>query len=202
MMSMFNVTLLLLCCTATIYSSSSCSSLIFISLLSEASALLPKDCFRQFCRASITHFFFFFLAFMRCASWFLLFVHGTTERGFATSRERRNMPKSKRNKVVHLTRTKSKGRAGKESLVDQVQGAIDEHKTLYVFQVSNMRTVHMKEVRAELGKGTRLFFGKNRWYASLLEEHVKKRTWKISKRCQMCSAEMLVYSSPTSRLQR
>ena len=71
------------------------------------------------------------------------------------------MPKSKRNKVVHLTRTKSKGRAGKESLVDQVQGAIDEHKTLYVFQVSNMRTVHMKEVRAELGK-TRGCFGKNK----------------------------------------
>ena len=72
------------------------------------------------------------------------------------------MPKSKRNKVVHLTSTKSKGYDGKVGLVEKVRASVDAFKTIYVFGVANFRTVHMKEVRQELGRDTRLFFGKNK----------------------------------------
>ena len=42
------------------------------------------------------------------------------------------MPKSKRNKVVALTKVKSKGRAGKQELQNKVREAVDEYRNAYV----------------------------------------------------------------------
>lgn len=44
------------------------------------------------------------------------------------------MPKSKRNKVVHLTKTVSKGRRGKSANIDKLQALCDKYKTIYLFR--------------------------------------------------------------------
>ena len=60
------------------------------------------------------------------------------------------MPKSKREKKVTLSKTQSKGRARKESLVDEVRGCADSFKAAYVINAQNMRNTALKEVRQQL----------------------------------------------------
>ena len=50
------------------------------------------------------------------------------------------MPKSKRNKVVNLTKTKSKGRDGKEELVEKVQECVEKYENAFVVNFENMRS--------------------------------------------------------------
>jgi len=72
------------------------------------------------------------------------------------------MPKSKRNKIVSLTNTEKKGKPGKTQLIDRIRHCLDgEYKYLYVFQVHNVRTAKLKEVRTEW-LGSRFFLGKNK----------------------------------------
>jgi mRNA turnover protein 4 len=58
------------------------------------------------------------------------------------------MPRSKRNKVVSLTKTRGKGRAGKTKLVEELRNAIDEYKHIYVFSFENLRASMFKDIRA------------------------------------------------------
>ena len=60
------------------------------------------------------------------------------------------MPKSKRAKVVHVTKTQKKGRERKEELFADVQEAAEQYQHCYVFSVDNMRNNHLKDVRSEL----------------------------------------------------
>ncbi|KAG8769044.1 mRNA turnover and ribosome assembly protein [Serendipita sp. 397] len=70
------------------------------------------------------------------------------------------MPKSKRAKVVSLTKTEKKGRAKKEELVQEIQENLDKWKYLWIFEVGQMRNTYLKDIRADW-KGTgRLFFGR------------------------------------------
>ncbi|KAG8812682.1 mRNA turnover and ribosome assembly protein [Serendipita sp. 399] len=70
------------------------------------------------------------------------------------------MPKSKRAKVVSLTKTDKKGRAKKEALVQEIQENLEKWKYLWVFEVGQMRNTYLKDIRADW-KGTgRLFFGR------------------------------------------
>ncbi|EIN12413.1 hypothetical protein PUNSTDRAFT_97129 [Punctularia strigosozonata HHB-11173 SS5] len=70
------------------------------------------------------------------------------------------MPKSKRNKVVTLSKVDKKNRDHKNALVAEVQGAVDKWKYCWLFDVGNMRNAHLKTVR-KLWKDTgRLFFGR------------------------------------------
>ena len=56
------------------------------------------------------------------------------------------MPKSKRNKVLSLTKTKKKGREAKEEMVETIQQAITNYKKAFVLSFENMRTGPFKKV--------------------------------------------------------
>lgn len=70
------------------------------------------------------------------------------------------MPRSKRNKVVSLTKTNSKGREQKTKLIDNLRESIDEYNSIYMFSYENMRTVNFTDVRVDF-KDSKLFMGKN-----------------------------------------
>lgn len=95
------------------------------------------------------------------------------------------MPKSKRNKVVSLTKTTKKGLETKKDLVGQIQACCDQYSSLYLFSVENMRNKKVKDVR-EQWRTSRFFFGKNKVMAIGLgktkEEEYKDNLHKISVR--------------------
>ncbi|KAJ3068256.1 mRNA turnover and ribosome assembly protein, partial [Rhizoclosmatium hyalinum] len=79
------------------------------------------------------------------------------------------MPKSKRNKVVALTRTEKKGKDSKSVLFDKVRTAADENPHCYVISVSNMRNIILKAMRQGMKtQNTSFFFGNNRVIAKAL----------------------------------
>ena len=59
------------------------------------------------------------------------------------------MPKSKRAKVVHLSKTQKKGKALSRKHFDDLQAAAQKYRYVFVFEVDNMRNNHFKEVRKE-----------------------------------------------------
>ncbi|KAF9115601.1 mRNA turnover 4 [Mortierella sp. AM989] len=77
------------------------------------------------------------------------------------------MAKSKRNKIVPLTQTDKKGRAGKDALYEQIRECTDTYKYIWIFSVENMRNTYLKNVRAEL-KTSRFFFGRTKVMAKAL----------------------------------
>ncbi|PVI01450.1 mRNA turnover protein-like protein 4 [Periconia macrospinosa] len=77
------------------------------------------------------------------------------------------MPKSKRAKVVHLSKTDKKGKELSFKLFADVQEASDNYQHVFVFAVENMRNSYLKEVRAEFSD-CRLFFGKTKVMAKAL----------------------------------
>lgn len=72
------------------------------------------------------------------------------------------MPKSKRNKVVTLSKTARKGRERKEEIARSVRAAFDSYESLFVFEFENMRNLKFKELRDELKNSTRFFLGSNK----------------------------------------
>lgn len=60
------------------------------------------------------------------------------------------MPKSKRAKVVHLSKVDKKGKELTLKLFANVQESVDQYQYIYVFSVENMRNTYLKQVRAEL----------------------------------------------------
>lgn len=72
------------------------------------------------------------------------------------------MPKSKRNKVVTLSKTKKKGRDQKESVVNSVRQALEDYSSAYVFTFENMRNLKFKEFRDQLKSSSRFFLGSNK----------------------------------------
>lgn len=66
-----------------------------------------------------------------------------------TNHNTANMPKSKRAKVVHLTKTDKKGKELSQKLFANVQEAAENFEHIFVFSVENMRNSYLKEVRAE-----------------------------------------------------
>ncbi|KAF9276997.1 mRNA turnover 4 [Mortierella antarctica] len=77
------------------------------------------------------------------------------------------MAKSKRNKIVTLTQTDKKGRAGKDALYEQIRESADIYKYIWIFSVENMRNTYLKTVRAEM-KSSRFFFGRTKVMAKAL----------------------------------
>eukprot|EP00457_Paulinella_chromatophora_P016739 gb/GEZN01017603.1/.p1 GENE.gb/GEZN01017603.1/~~gb/GEZN01017603.1/.p1 ORF type:complete len:235 (+),score=39.12 gb/GEZN01017603.1/:31-735(+) len=77
------------------------------------------------------------------------------------------MPKSKRQKLVSLTKTAKHGRKAKESLVEDVRNSLEVHSDIYLLAMRNPRNQAMKEVRAAWA-GSRFYFGKNKLLALAL----------------------------------
>lgn len=94
------------------------------------------------------------------------------------------MPKSKRNKIVSLTRTKKKGFELKSDLITKVKECIDEYANLFVFSVENMRNSKLKDLREDW-KHSRFFFGKNKVMMKALgkgpEDEYKENLHKVTK---------------------
>jgi mRNA turnover protein 4 len=60
------------------------------------------------------------------------------------------MPKSKRNRVVHMTQVSKKTREQKDALFSSIREAVPEFQHCFVLSVENMRNNHLKEVRRDL----------------------------------------------------
>lgn len=65
------------------------------------------------------------------------------------------MPKSKRAKVVHLSKVEKKTKQDLEVLQSNVEAAAEQYKYGYVVVVDNMRNNHLKEVRTALAADSR-----------------------------------------------
>lgn len=99
------------------------------------------------------------------------------------------MPRSKRNKVITLSKTTKKpGRENNEKLFGQVRDCVDQYQHIFVFNVENMRNTYLKDVRNDLDDSryvsksarslprqliiltvlSRLFFGKTKVMAKAL----------------------------------
>lgn len=59
------------------------------------------------------------------------------------------MPKSKRAKVVHLSKVEKKDKEHRQKIYTEVQDAAAAYPYIYVFSVSNMRNTYLKEIRTE-----------------------------------------------------
>ncbi|KAL7280144.1 mRNA turnover protein 4-like protein [Trametes coccinea BRFM310] len=86
------------------------------------------------------------------------------------------MPKSKRAKVVSLTKVAKKTREQKNALLKEVQENADKWQYCWLFEVGNMRNAHLKTVRRLWKDTARIFFGRGAVMAKALgttpeEEH-------------------------------
>eukprot|EP00128_Syssomonas_multiformis_P007702 Colp12_sorted_trinity150504_noHs@16388 len=70
------------------------------------------------------------------------------------------MARSKRNKIVSLTKTDAKGKDLKKKLVEVLRAAVDEYKGIYVLNFENMRAAKFREIRMDW-KESKIFMGKN-----------------------------------------
>ncbi|KAF9891786.1 mRNA turnover and ribosome assembly protein [Aspergillus nanangensis] len=78
------------------------------------------------------------------------------------------MPRSKRAKVVHETKTLKKSHKEQtRRLYANIRECIDKYQHLFVFNVDNMRNTYLKDVRTEFAD-SRLFFGKTKVMAVAL----------------------------------
>lgn len=75
------------------------------------------------------------------------------------------MAKSKRAKVVHLTKVKAKTREDKDKLVERVRSSLGSYSDVYVMQLHNVRTNILQQIREERSGDSRLFLGNNRLMA-------------------------------------
>lgn len=60
------------------------------------------------------------------------------------------MPKSKRNRVVHMTHVSKKTREHKDKLFESIRDAVPNYQHVFVFSIENARNTHIQEVRQEL----------------------------------------------------
>ncbi|PSR76744.1 hypothetical protein PHLCEN_2v8229 [Hermanssonia centrifuga] len=95
------------------------------------------------------------------------------------------MPKSKRNKVVSLTKVTKKTKEHKSALITEVQENADKWQYCWLFEVGNMRNSHLKIVRNLWKDTARIFFGRGAVMAKALgttpEEEHKMGLHKLAK---------------------
>jgi len=72
------------------------------------------------------------------------------------------MPKSQRQKLVHLSKTRKKAsKESKSALMQEVRDLCDEHSHIFVFSVENMRNNIFQEVRSQW-TNSRFLMGRNK----------------------------------------
>ncbi|KAI4595141.1 mRNA turnover and ribosome assembly protein [Pestalotiopsis sp. 9143b] len=77
------------------------------------------------------------------------------------------MPKSKRNRVVHMTQVTKKTRESKDKLFETIREAVPNYQHVFIISVENMRNTHIQQVRKELSD-SRIFLGKTTLMARAL----------------------------------
>ncbi|CAK7199070.1 mRNA turnover and ribosome assembly protein [Sporothrix eucalyptigena] len=77
------------------------------------------------------------------------------------------MPKSKREKLLHMSQVQKKTREHKDRLFSNIRDAVPEFEHCFVVRVDNMRNQYIKDVRQEMTDG-RLFLGKTKLMARAL----------------------------------
>ena len=70
------------------------------------------------------------------------------------------MPRSKRNKVVSLTKVNAKGRDLKTTMIETLRASMDGFDSLFHLKFENLRSSRMRNIRMDW-KESRLFLGKN-----------------------------------------
>ncbi|KAJ6585137.1 ribosomal protein L10-domain-containing protein [Mycena capillaripes] len=86
------------------------------------------------------------------------------------------MPKSKRSKLVSLTKVAKKTKEQKGAMIKDLQENAEKWKYCWLFQVGAMRNTHLKTVRKLWKDSARIFFGRSAVMAKALgttpeEEH-------------------------------
>ena len=110
------------------------------------------------------------------------------------------MPKSKRNKVVSLTKVKRKGREAKEEMVENIHKALTDYKKCFVLSFENMRTGPFKKIQNSM-RDSKFFIGKNKVVQVALgrspEEETADNSHQLSKymRGQVC----LLFTNKTEK---
>ncbi|KAJ1679359.1 mRNA turnover and ribosome assembly protein [Spiromyces aspiralis] len=93
------------------------------------------------------------------------------------------MPRSRRVKLVSLTKTTGKGLEGKKELIQEIQDSVENYGYIWVFSVENSRNAYLKQVRNKM-KTSRFFFGKNKVMAKALgndpETEIRDNIHKVS----------------------
>ncbi|KAF5226478.1 putative 60S acidic ribosomal protein [Trypanosoma cruzi] len=72
------------------------------------------------------------------------------------------MPKSKRAKIVPLTKTRAKTREDKDKLINRIRKALNDYTDVYSFTLSNVRTNILQQIREERKGDSCLFLGNNK----------------------------------------
>ena len=70
------------------------------------------------------------------------------------------MPRSKRNKVVSLTKAQQKTKDHKADLISEIRNYIDEYKHLFVFSYENLKGTKFRDIRFRW-RESKLYMGKN-----------------------------------------
>ena len=98
---------------------------------------------------------------------------------------RENMPLSKRQKVVALTKVKKQGREAKETVVEKVQEAVDTYKNIFVLSFEHLRSGPFRKIAQDMKEDSKFFIGKNKVLQVALgrtpEEEYADNTHLISK---------------------
>lgn len=79
------------------------------------------------------------------------------------------MPKSKKNKVVHLTQVKKKGKDHKEDLLKQLEQYVAKFKNVYIFDFDQMKSDRIMNLRIKLKDIGRIYSGKNSLVSSIFK---------------------------------
>ncbi|KAI5116425.1 hypothetical protein M0805_008896 [Coniferiporia weirii] len=111
------------------------------------------------------------------------------------------MPKSRRSKVVSLTKVAKKTKEQKESLFNDVQENADKWRYCWLFEVGAMRNTHLKTVRSLWKDSARIFLGRCAVMAKALgttpEEEHKQGLHKIAKQLTGQVGLLFTDSPPT-----
>ena len=87
--------------------------------------------------------------------------------------------------MVSLTKTKKKGREGKEEMVEKIQDCVGEYSNSYVLTFTNMRSVPFKLMQSQMHDTTKFFLGKNKVMVRALgkspEDEVDDNTHQLSR---------------------
>lgn len=95
------------------------------------------------------------------------------------------MPKSRRAKIVPLTKTKAKTRDHKDALIERIREAAEEYEHIYTICIHNVRTNILQQIREERRNDSKMFLGNNKLMMLALgrdeESSLKPNLYKLSK---------------------